>query len=218
MSAPYPLKLSNKDQQHSRSLPNEQKNQFPVRAPNQKLKDDTSKAYFVKSISSMPLVFEMSKEELRINYMHSKSQGKLPDNRFSQPPLIPHGVPSLGLPRTTPPLPFSSAPSQVVATGMNPFMKTIPQQQFQPQLQKPLIPSIPQQVQNNVFSRQNNNTMGNFANNFTNNINRNPFGGGNFVNNQVIFSHYNFSFKTINHNINQEICSEIHLLCRMHLD
>jgi len=55
MSSPFPMKINAKDQT-SKSLPPDQKNQFPVRAPNVKLREDTKK-YFVKCVSSMPLAF-----------------------------------------------------------------------------------------------------------------------------------------------------------------
>ena len=54
--SPFPMKITNKDQT-SRSLPPDNKNQFPVRAPNAKLKEDTSKTFLVKCVSSMPLAF-----------------------------------------------------------------------------------------------------------------------------------------------------------------
>ena len=119
----------------------------------------------------------------------------MPDNRFNQPApaMIP---PPLGIPRMPPGpnLSQGSAPSQVIATGTNPFMKNI--QQYQPQKQSnPLTP--PTQQPNNMFTRQNNNIP-------ITNINRNPF----IPNNQVINRYYNFSFKTIKININQDICLE----------
>lgn len=122
----------------------------------------------------------------------------MPDNRFNQPSMIPQPQAPVGLPRMTPVPNISQvqAPSQAVATGTNPFIKNM--QQFQGQKQfNPLIPGS--QVNNNMFTRQNNNIP------LTNNINKNPF----IPNNQVINRHYNFSFKTIKININQDICSEL---------
>lgn len=122
----------------------------------------------------------------------------MPDNRFNQPSMIPQTQAPIGLPRMAPVPNISQgqAPNQAVATGTNPFIKNM--QQFQGQKQfNPLIPGS--QVNNNMFTRQNNNIP------LTNNINKNPF----IPNNQVIDRHYNFSFKTIKININQDICSEL---------
>jgi len=125
----------------------------------------------------------------------------MPDNRFNQSPLIPQQQQApIGLPRMTP-IPNmmqGQAPSQVIATGTNPFTKHM--QQFQ-QGQKQFNPLIPgSQVNNNMFTRQNNNMPFTNANN-----NKNPF----IPNNQVINRHYNFSFKTIKTHFNQGICSEL---------
>lgn len=122
----------------------------------------------------------------------------MPDNRFNQPSMIPQTQAPIGLPRMAPVPNISQgqAPNQAVATGTNPFIKNM--QQFQGQKQfNPLIPGS--QVNNNMFTRQNNNIP------LTNNINKNPF----IPNNQVINRHYNFSFKTIKININQDTCSEL---------
>jgi len=102
----------------------------------------------------------------------------MPDNRFNQPSMIPQTQAPIGLPRMAPVPNISQgqAPNQAVATGTNPFIKNM--QQFQGQKQfNPLIPGS--QVNNNMFTRQNNNIP------LTNNINKNPFIPNNqFQNNQ----------------------------------
>jgi hypothetical protein len=72
-----------------RSMPLDQKTKLPVKAPNLKLQEDTKKTYLVNCISSMPLAFEMSKEEVRINYLHGVIQGKIPVSRQTQPIGLP---------------------------------------------------------------------------------------------------------------------------------
>jgi hypothetical protein len=130
---------------------------FPVRAQSTKAFEKSSNAnFFVKCISSHPLVYETSREELRINSIHLALQGgnlSNMQNNFSVKPL----------PNST-----QSAPSQIVMPtqkfGSNPFIKRAEQ------MPEPMKMGAfgPQSVQfgpqsSNPFMRQNNNAQ-NFNN------------------------------------------------------
>lgn len=108
------LRSSKDEIDRSRAL--DSNTSFPVRAPSTKAFEKSSNAnVYVKCISSHPLVYETSREELRINSIHLAIQGRnlgtMPNNFIVKP-----------LPNST-----QSAPPQIVMPGQkfgsNPFIK-----------------------------------------------------------------------------------------------